>query len=465
MDLPRPAGRLRSTLLGLVLVGLVSACSEGVQAPASGMNVLLVTLDTTRADVLSCLGGRPRLTVQIDRLAERGTLFEQAYSVANTTNPSHLSILTGQRLIEHGVLNNETPIPRTLVTLPGLFQDEGYRTAAFVSAIHLEEAGWPGFDEIHGPQQLERNAAHLVDPVVEWVREEGVGARPFFLWAHFFDPHMIYEPPTVLARRFYKGDPAAGDGPRLSENKAFYRWRRVPRLMSWLAGIRDPDYPKAMYEAEVQYMDRQIGRLLEALDELGLRERTVVVLVADHGESLGEHGIYYDHLGLYEASLHVPLVLVVPGLAEGVRVGAPVSTLDLAPTLRELFGLAASDGGGVSLVPWLSGQGLSGQALDVERALVFEAAYHNQVAVRSGRWKLIWPLRRTGALPGEPELFDLSRDPGELEDVFEQHPDVVARLRPMLERWFTEETPSGNTEGVSERVREGLEALGYTGDR
>jgi arylsulfatase A-like enzyme len=424
------------------------------------MNVLLITMDTTRADVLSCLGGRARLTVQIDQLASRGTLFEEAYSVANTTNPSHLSILSGQRLIEHGVLNNETPIPAETVTLPLLFQARGYRTAALVSAVHVGEAAWPGFDEIQGPAGLERNAAHLVDPVVEWLEGREDGDAPFFLWAHFFDPHMIYEPPAVLARRFYSGDPSVGEGPPLSENKSFHRWRSVPRLMEWLGGIRDPDYPRAMYEAEVQYMDRQIGRLVQALDERGLRETTVIVLVADHGESLGEHGIYYDHLGLYESSLRVPFVVVVPGFPEGLRVGAPVSSLDLAPTLRELFDLGPESGGGESLVPWLMGEA----SQDVDRDLIFEAAYHHQVAVRNGRWKLIWPLRRTGALPGEPELFDLSKDPGELYDVFQDHPDVVERLRPKLERWFTEETPTGNGSGVSEKVRAGLEQLGYTGD-
>ena len=210
----------------------VAGCGEADRRPS----VVVVTLDTTRADALSCLGGRAGNTPNLDALAAGSALFTRAYSDSNVTNPSHVSIMSGLRAMDHGVLNQMTPVPEAVQTLSQAFQREGYATGGFVSSRHVgRDLGWRGYDEL--PQLgSERTAKETTDLALRWL--DGVG-KPFFLWVHYWEPHMLYEPPADLAARYYPGDRTSGTGPLLSTLPFF---RLVPRdgVIAWLGDARDP---------------------------------------------------------------------------------------------------------------------------------------------------------------------------------------------------------------------------------
>jgi len=271
------------------------------------------------------------------------------------------------------------------------------------------------------------------------------------------------EPPPADAQAFYQGDPTAGD--ELPIGMLPYFEDAEPETLQWLLAkrgpIRDRAWPRAMYQAEIHAMDRQIGRLLQRLAELGLQEETVVVLSADHGESLGEHGIYYDHKGLFEQQLRIPLVIHVPGL-EPRRSEAFVSTIDIVPTLEELLGFRTlSPKAGLSLVGEL--EGLPTGELDRRATFVHQAAHNRVVALREGDWKLIWPVaREQGHLPKVPLLFDLGNDPGEQDDLSAREPQRVEAMKRWLQPWIElGEVEKGSTADVSPEVLDSLRQLGY----
>lgn len=445
-------------------MALVAGCSPAPKrpdAPAAGLNLVIVTLDTTRADYVTCLGGPEGVTPQIDSLAQKGTLFENAYSVANVTKPTHLSILTGQRLSEHGVFGNGIRIPSDLATLPKALTELGYDTASFVSMLDLGSApDWPGIHDIDAPE-ITRTADEVLKEALSWLDQRGPDKDPFFLWVHMYDPHTPYDPPPIKAAQFYRGNPRRPDHPLLLDHP-FLKNKEHPGLRASLEGIRDPEYPRAMYAAEVRHADQQVGRLVSQLDRRGLLPTTVFVVVADHGESLDEHDILYAHLGLYEVSLRIPMLIVAPGFPAGVRVSERVTQLDLAETLAALFGVELQGTAGRSLLACLRGEPMP--SLD-ERELVFEASNGLQVAVRRDRWKLIWPLRPNPSLPSEPELFDLEADPGETRDVAAEHPDVFAELALLIEPWIEQgKVVPNDLETLPDSVLEELKNLGYTGD-
>jgi arylsulfatase len=447
-------GSLRTWIFGAALVAM-AGCT-----PDPRLSGLVITLDTTRADALSCLGGRPGTTPVLDSLAARSTLFAQARSETNVTGPSHVTILSGQRAIEHGVHWNGAPIPAGVVTLPELLHAKGWSTGAFVASRHLStELGWRGFEELP-PVAEQLTAEEVTDRAVAWL--EGRAGRPFFLWVHYWDPHMQYSPPAELAAEFYPGDPTAGSGPRIADEAYFERFPREG-VTEWLGDVRDPEWAKAMYAAELHYADREIRRLLDAARRTA-GGQLVVAVTADHGESLGEHGIAYGHRGLYEPQLRVPLILHVPG-GPPQRSDAMVSTLDVAPTLAELLGVELpAAAAGVSLAGLVRGADAAQEPPD--RVHVYENARNQGVAVRKGDWKLIVGLEREHPLfAGPPELYDLAADPGETLNLAADHPEVVAELTGQLAPWLALGViESGTMPHLDAEAVERLRALGYLQD-
>ena len=242
----------------------------------------------------------------------------------------------------------------------------------------------------------------------------------------------------------------------------------MPRdgVLRWLGDTRDPAWAPAMYAAEIHHTDAELGRLLDALAAGPRGERTIVVVTADHGESLGEHGIFYAHTGLYEPQLHVPLIVHAPG-APPLRSDALVSSLDIAPTIAELAGVEIGRGAlpGLSLAPPRARRQAE-PALAAPRVLVHQNAHNLAVAVREGDWKLIWPLAKDHPLlSGEPELYDLAHDPGETDDRAAREPERVAALRQHLERWIARgPIEHGTLPHLDPKALERLRALGYLQD-
>jgi arylsulfatase A-like enzyme/Tfp pilus assembly protein PilF len=402
--------RRRSACLPLVLVASLSgtvgqiACSgetpgkdasSGLAGTASSRqlsqtpSILLISLDTTRADHLGCYGYRAASTPHIDRWADEGVVFEQALSPVPITLPAHASILTGLFAHRHGVRDNGIyGLPEGPETLPGRLAEAGYDTAAVVAAAVLDrqyglDRGFGVYDDTVSGGRFEiaeRKAGEVTDRALSVAR--GL-TRPFFLFVHYFDPHSSYDPPAPFSSR-YRSSP---------------------------------------YDGEIAYVDQELGRLRRELTSLGLLDDTIVVITSDHGEGLGEHGEPTHGVFLYQSTLHVPLVMVVPGLwPAGTRVQHLVSLVDIVPTLLELTGSPAlADLDGSSLAGLVDGGSRGERWLPLESEYGFNAyGWATLAGITDGKQKWI------GA--PEPELYDLARDPGERRNLAVAQPDERDRL-------------------------------------
>ena len=385
----------RSALPALAVLQLLfGACAE------PPLDVLLITLDTTRADHLGCYGYERIETPHIDRLAAEGVLYERCYTPVPITLPSHLSILTGTYPAYHGVRENAGfYVAPELTTLAEVLKREGYSTAAFVGAYPLDsqtglDQGFDLYDDNY-PSSLEegkhpllagffdeRPAADVVLPALGWLDEQN---GPFFLWAHFFDPHQPQIPPSPYRER----------------------------------------YADSLYDGEIAAVDEAIGRLLARLEERGSLDRTLVVLTADHGEGLGDHGELTHALLLYSTTVRVPLIVRHPRGPAGVRVGAPVATVDILPTILGQLGLEAPEAVQGHPLPRSDGEG--GPRRKILSETLYGALMHgwsplDRLTVDD--WMLVHgPV---------PRLYHLADDPGELRDLAGEEPERLAALRRLL---------------------------------
>jgi len=459
----RPA---RAGLAGSIAALLLAGAAGAAEAPAplAGRNLILITLDTTRADYFSTYGGPAGLTPHLDALGAEGVVFENAYSQTNVTNPSHAAIFTGAYAIDLEILNNSTSFAgggSGADTLAAAFQRAGYRTGAFPSTPHVSSRrlDLPGFDHEASISQ-DAVAATTVARSLAWIRSDD--PRPFFAWIHFFDPHLPYQAPPGYPEQFYNSDPTRGKRPLLRTSAAF---REAPRIARHeFRDVRDPYYPIAMYKAEIRYLDDEIGRLLEQLREAKLDATTGIVVIADHGESLGEHGIYYDHAGLFEATLHIPFLARLPGFPSGVRVAARVGQIDLAPTLERLYGVSLRPGlprHGLDLSAAMRGLPAAEAGLGEERASVHEDAHNRVVMARRGPWKLIVSVSDPWFSRDRVSLFNLDDDPRETRNVADEHPEIVEALTPLVARWVAAGSWRKVDPDVDAREIERLRALGY----
>jgi arylsulfatase A-like enzyme/Flp pilus assembly protein TadD len=419
-----------------VLAGVAFQSTLLVRWEAAGghtgrYNVLLITVDTLRADHLGCYGFARASTPSIDRLAADGVLFERAETAAPITLPSHASIMTGTYPAYHGVRNNGTyrlgPRAETLADVLKRFE---YRTGAVISGYPLVarfglSQGFDSYDDHLPPERdrqigfRERSAEEVTRAGIAWL--EATGSQRFFLWLHYFDPHAPYTPPSPYAERF----------------------------------------SSSPYDGEIAYVDAEVGRLLEKLRSLGLTERTLVALVSDHGEGLGDHGEATHGTFLYESTLRVPMILSLPGpLPRGRRVGTPVRTIDLMPTLLRLVELPEPDEvQGTSLLPLASRRPADLLLKSVSETLLPRENYgwSEMAALRIGDWKYIQASRE--------ELYDLRADPGETDNLAARREGDAARMREEVHRLMAEAAPTGPPiayrQELDETARERLRSLGY----
>jgi arylsulfatase A-like enzyme len=438
-----------------VLWGSPAVYSRKAQpaAPRNGKpNLLLIGFDTLRADALGAWGRDPSLTPSLDHLAEESDVWLDAFSSFNVTNPSFVSIFTGLYGKNHGVYDLQTPLPRSHVTLAELLAKSGYETLALISASHLGDHNSglaQGFAEVS--TATEHYAAEMpVDLTMDWLAARAGKPRPFFIWLHLFDPHTPHTPPQPYALGFR---PAAAAG--LSPVRAWRTFRQPePRGFAEpvLGGDRD------LYDGEVAYLDRQAGRLLDFLASRGLLENTVVAVVADHGENLGEHGIRFRHVGLFDTTTHVPLMIRWPGRErEGRRIAGLVQTIDLFPTLLAAAGLQAPKQDGTELRE-LTGEGRGGR-----RAVFSEHAGRLGVSVRTREYRYGLNQGNDRFLPDGPYLYDLKADPGETQNLAGRGLAVERELNRLLLRWLADRrrSPNPETRDLTEEEEMKLRALGY----
>jgi len=392
-------------------------------------NLLLVTIDTLRADRVGAYGYGPAETPALDRLAREGLLVEDAVVQVPQTRPSHASILTGRLPYEHGIRDNfSPPLDPAHPTLATLLKKQGYATGAFIGAYPVSrdsglDHGFDAFDDPFsgapgGGLRLERSArpaGPVVDAALAWL--QGTTARPFLAWVHVFDPHAPYEPPAPYRERF----------------------REAP------------------YDGEVAYADSQVGRLLDWLLRSGEASRTLVVVTSDHGEGLGDHGEDEHQLFVYDSTLRVPLVLSWPGrLPAGRRVKGQFRSVDLLPTLLELLGQPA--------VP-TSGESRAGALLGASPIPDSESYAESLFGQLHFGWAPLHALRGQGWKyidAPHAELYHLREDPGETRNRIDDRGQVASAMRGRLGGFDTAGAPAA-AGSVDPDAAERLAALGYVG--
>jgi arylsulfatase A-like enzyme len=442
--------RNRPKLLPLLLALSVASCGGDAGGPAereSAPNVLLVSLDTCRADRIGAAGLPALVSPGLDRIARRGVLFTDVLAQAPTTAPSHRSLFTGRYVHEHRNRLEGLPV------LAELFRDGGWATAGFVDGGQLDTdfAFQSGFDtyvvssaEHRDGAFLGGGLAELAPQAVDWLRASR--HRPFFLFLHTYDIHCPYFPPAAYRERF------VGDRDPGFEIEGKCGQKYFNRLDLGPEGFR---YVSDLYDAGVLYTDRLLLAVLREIERSGEAEHTIVVITSDHGESLGERS-RIGHNQVRDIQLKIPLLVSGPGISPSV-VREPVQSIDLFPTILGLAGLppppAAS---GRDLGPVLAGSG----SLPPGRFRLSETGNARNKTVRiDARWSLL-------LTDGQPRaLHDLSRDPFERIDLLASEPGVADRiLDEFRDRGIPIETLEELPAALDDETVHRLEALGYTGD-
>jgi len=403
-----------------------------VAAPGCGSdkwNILVITMDTTRADRLRCYGYDWVETPGLNELARDGILFERAYSHIPLTLPAHTSIFTGMVPTYHGVIDNgSNRVPAEAETLAEVLKEAGYRTAAIISAAVLKkefklDQGFDYWNEegIEPQDELstlvaDRPANEVTDDALEWLEDNK--DRPFFMWVHYYDPHAAYSPPSPYDE-LYQRD----------------------------------------YDGEIAFMDSQIMRLVGQIKEYGIYNKTMIIAMGDHGEGLGEHNEQTHATFIYETTQHVPLIMTIPGSEKrGERIKSLASQMDIMPTVLDYLGIKQPDG--------INGQSLkeiiNTPAEQLEDRYIFleskHAFLHYGWAPLSG---IVGPRYKYIKAP-RPELYDLQEDPGELNNIFEESPkseNLKNELNDFEKKWqkgLKEENPD-----LSPALEAQLAALGY----
>ena len=398
------------------------SCARPIPKPSGARNLVIVTIDTIRADHVGAYGDARARTPTLDALARRGVVFDRAYSAAPITLPSHATIMTGRYPPGHGARDNGMHLSPAVPTLAAVLRAKGFRTAAFVAAFPLDhQFGLDrGFDVYgdrlpRGPDgklMNERPASQVVDDAIAWLnsQQSTVDSRQsrFFLWVHFFEPHAPY------------GDPSTG---RTTLDR---------------------------YDDEIAIADRETGRLLNALG--GTAQETAVIVVGDHGEAFGEHGEYAHSIFVYDTTLRVPLIVSAPN-ANSARVGEPVTLADIAPTAAHLVGETMADVDGVDLAPAWSGGTLPHRELYAESfAPLVEFGWAPLRSIRSDGWKFI-------AAP-TPELFRIDDDPSEQTNVAARETTIARQLDQRANRFSPPALSASAT--MPPDAAERLRALGYS---
>jgi choline-sulfatase len=417
-----PRCRLGALLLLPLLLATTSAaggCSLGPE------RVILVTIDTLRADRLGCYGREGARTTTLDGIAAQGVRFEAALSPAPLTLPSHASLMTALDPPDHGVRHNSVfRLEADLPTLAERMRASGFETAAFVGAMVLEREfglarGFETYDDQMPPRwgtghmrRAERTADALVDAAIAWI--ENAPAR-FFLWVHFYDPHSDYEPPPRYAREF-------------------------------------PDDP---YAGEIAFVDAELGRLLGTLHRRWPDGRTLAVVASDHGESLFEHDEPTHSYGIYDSTQRIPLLMQGPGLPRGRVVNTMVRLIDVAPTVLALSGAGPLPGAtGRDLLAEIEGTSGRGRVAYLETlGTQFDMGWSPLLGIRTERYKYVRAPR--------PELYDLRSDPGETRNLAEDATGLVQELDALLATKLASGRPVRPNLSPNDDQRARLESLGY----
>ena len=419
------------------------------------LNLVLISIDSVRADHLSSYGYQRPTSPNLDEIASQGVRFDRCLSAAPWTVPSHMSLLTSTYPSEHGLVDNFSRLGSGPTTLAETLAEAGYRTMAVVSALNVSslygfDRGFEEFDDDWSGKEGDRQAEKVTNLALDLLRS--AGSEPFFLFVHYFDPHTTYLPPSPYDTFFTDPNYKAEFETTYTGLSRFTRYdvQMSAEGLAWVEGL---------YDGEIRYVDDQIGRIRAALDAADLSRRTVWSVSSDHGQEFKDHGSLFHRKTLYDEQLHVPWILSVPDGPSGVVVRPAVSSIDIAPTLLEVLGLRAPGSfRGRTLVELMSGG-------EIEPIPIFsETTEHLQ------RKAVIYENHKLVLSPYLPfvELYRLDSDPQELENIAHSDRKRSNRLREMLYEWYTPlraqrqsyQSVTDEVELTEEQLRQ-LRALGY----
>jgi len=406
-------------------------------------NILLIAIDSLRADHMSCYGYHRLTTPHIDRLASEGTLFERTYSAHIPTTSAYAAMLTGMDVFSTQVvaLGHRGPLRAEVRTMPEVLREGGYDTscvglpgnaASRGFDAYLDYAGWGSWNEGRSPKAENLNKVAI--PELQRLARQ---KQPFFMLLRHMDPHAPYLPPEPFERAFYHGNECDPRNKSMAPVMAFKPFRDF--FASWMPpGITDKDYVIAQYDGAVAYMDAAIRTIFTALEACGILDDTIVVINSDHGETLYDHECYFDHHGMYDQTLHVPLIVRYPAkVPAGKRIAGYNQHQDLMPTLLELAGIEPETAiafDGRSLLPMMEGRVASHRS----ELYITECTWMRKHGWRTPEWKLIVALEPDFHFKPPVELYNLVDDPGENVDVADREPHVVALLRARMEAWIAQ---------------------------
>lgn len=464
------SGAVRAAL-GLLAVGALVAGIALAPAERARPNLILVTVDTLRADHLGFAGYPRDTSPNLDALAREGTWFPAFYSQSATTGAAHASLFTSLPPKDTGVTANSQRFPKDATSIMSALHDAGYATAAFVSSVvvgrksKLQEHFDHFDDELTTKEQnrqerYERPADQTVAAALKWIAA-APRDRPFYVWIHLIDPHGPYTAPVDPDR--YVGDAHYGTvETAIPLSEADWQPGTIPHYQA-LGGITDPRYYVARYDAEIRFMDAALGTLVQTLAADGLAADTLLAITADHGETLAEpgHRHYFSHgVITYDETVRIPLVIREPRgerRLDAVDRTRPLSSLDLAPTLLELLG--------VPIPQTFQGRNLLRATLDPEAPIVSLGGYGTekleqqigtQFSVRRGPLRYIINSR-----DGAQELYDVAADPGETRNLIAAPPADVAALRAPIDATLGASRMAAPEQALSEQQKAALKALGY----
>ncbi|MHC4944556.1 MAG: sulfatase [Planctomycetota bacterium] len=450
-------------LLSALCMLLLNGC--GKSKPRKP-NLLLVSVDTLRADRLHCYGNPASLSPTVDALASQGLRFETCFAHASLTVPSVASLLTGLYPSQAGAKNNRTPLSKSAESLASAMKRKGYRTAAFVSNFTLRprmrfNQGFDHYDaefttpELNRPEILTRNADTTVDAVLTWLDEAtGNADSPFFLWIHLQDPHGPYTPPEDFIPEI-----ASYPSQRLDVLEDDITPHGIPSYQL-LGEENESAVYRARYDGEILFFDHHLSRLIDTLDRLDLKDDTAVIFTADHGEAMGEHGFWFSHgQDLFNELIHVPLIIAAPWI-EADQPKETAALMDIFPTLMALAGAGSDELAGYRGINLLD-PGARRKVRPIYSEVKSDALKTRLRSLVMGRWKLIASRNKKDA----PQLFDLEKDPVERQNVYASEPEVAEKMEMILnaEQQRAESGEKAEELPLTPEELKVLEALGYTG--
>lgn len=488
--------RLCGLMAPVLLIGIFWGCGPSDARP----NFLLISIDTVRADHLGCYGNQmwdQSPTPQMDKIAKEGVVFERCIAPRGQTHPSIASMLTGKYPIAHSLRENGQWLKETHSSFIQYLSFKGYRTAGFASNLYKEmnplthsaQANWwtRGLDDFddgyNGDFKGETDPNRVED---QWTWDERVekktldwikafdSHKPFFLWTHFYDPHKPYIPHPSCPDFYpeYEGPLKTPLGEKDGKQVDNVAALIDPKTRAGQP-LSKEDYKKvmALYDASIYGADLRVGRIMEALKQKGLLENTWVFITSDHGEELGDHNHYYYHgASIYDAVLHVPLIVMGPLAKKGLRVKGEIQNIDMAPTILELASFGALPAGmeGESLVP-----ALVGEKDGVTRKYAVGEWMHLIYSLSDGQVKYIHNPK--GICPKKPpfmkegyfkydtqELYFLDQDPKEQNNVIQDHQDMAEKFAKLLKQWKNLEGHKPNEFSQTQTgINDVLKRLGY----